>query len=142
MNKVVEKAREYVGTPFHHQGRQKGVGIDCIGLIVCVAKELGIKSRTDPNAQDVVDYGRVPDGKLLFWHLNEHLLPVEQAAMQPGDIVCVAFDKHPQHVGIVGDYRHGGLSIIHAASKHGEVVETRLMFTAAMRFVAAFRFKE
>jgi len=114
------------------------VGLDCVGVLICVAKEMGLVAADF----DVTGYHRQPDGVVLMHHLSEHLERVEQAAMQPGDIVCVAFDKHPQHVGIVGDYRHGGLSIIHAASKHGEVVETRLMFTAAMRFVAAFRFKE
>jgi len=131
-------ARTYLGTPFHHQGRLPGVGLDCVGVLICVAKELRLVAADF----DVTGYQRQPDGVVLMRHLSEHLLPVEQTAMQPGDIVCVAFDKHPQHVGIVGDYRHGGLSIIHAASKHGAVVETRLMFTAAMRFVAAFRFKE
>jgi hypothetical protein len=37
----------------------------------------------------------------------------------------------------VGDYVHGGPSIIHAINGRG-VVETRLMFSAGMRFVAGF----
>jgi hypothetical protein len=38
----------------------------------------------------------------------------------------------------LGDYRHGGLSIIHGASDPGRVIETRLMFSEHMKFVAAF----
>jgi hypothetical protein len=38
----------------------------------------------------------------------------------------------------LGDYRHGGLSIIHAAGLTGRVIETRLMFTEQMKYVAAF----
>ena len=135
---AVAIARRYIGTPFHHQGRVPGVGLDCVGVLICVARDLGLVT---PDF-DVTGYHRQPDGHELMRHLSAHLEPVAQTDMQPGDIVCVAFDKHPQHVGIVGDYRHGGLSIIHAASKHGEVIETRLMFTPAMRFVAAFRFKD
>ena len=50
----------------------------------------------------------------------------------------------PQHLGIVGNYWHGDtLSIIHAASivpkGVGRVIETRLMFSQAMRFVAAYQ---
>ena len=40
---VVREAKTWLGTPFHHQGRLKGVGVDCAGVIVCVAKELKLK---------------------------------------------------------------------------------------------------
>lgn len=61
--------------------------------------------------------------------------------LRPGDFLCVAFDQHPQHVGVVGDYLHGGPSIIHAINGRG-VVETRLMFSPGMRFVAGFALPE
>jgi hypothetical protein len=60
--------------------------------------------------------------------------------MQPGDVVVIAFDRAPGHLGIVGDYLHGGLSIVHAlAGACGRVVETRLEFSRSMRFVRAYR---
>lgn len=136
MNAIVDKAREYLNTPFHHQGRVKGVGVDCVGLVICVGKELGYAS-SDFN---YTGYSRMPDGRVLSEQLGMHLKLIEREEMQPGDVVCVAFDIYPQHVGIIGDYRHGGLSIIHAAGKHKKVIETRLMFSEAMRFVAAYRF--
>lgn len=138
MNHIVESARRMVGTPYHHQARLPGIGLDCVGLIIAVGRELGYLA---PD-YDITGYSRVPDGALLMKHLHDKLNRIEEAFMQPGDVVCVAFDQYPQHVGFLGDYRYGGLSIIHAASKHHEVVETRLMFTPAMRFVSAFRFKE
>lgn len=134
---AVALARSYLGTPFHHQGRLRGVGVDCVGLVLCVARELGHV----PADWDVPGYSRLPDGRELVRHLRERMAEVPQAQMQPGDVVLVAFAKHPQHVGVVGDYRHGGLSLIHADGLRGRVLETRLMFTPAMRFVAAFRFK-
>lgn len=37
-SKVVESARKWLGTPYHHQASLTGVGCDCIGLIrVCSA---------------------------------------------------------------------------------------------------------
>jgi len=137
MNNTVRIAREYLGTPYHHQARVKGHGIDCVGLIVCVARELGVLT---PDA-DVQGYGRVPDGKTLMVHLHKHLKPIAKLDMKPGDVVCVAFDKWPQHVGILGDYVQGGLSMIHADNHRGQVIETRLMFSDYMRFVAAFRWR-
>lgn len=138
MKQIVDIGRRWVDTPFHHQARVEGVGVDCVGLVISVAREIGAV----PADWDVGGYGRVPDGKQLVHHLSERLVPVAQADMAPGDVVLVAFDSHPQHVGIVGDYLHGGLSIIHASGAHGRVLETRLLFTKAMRFVAAYRFPE
>jgi hypothetical protein len=64
--------------------------------------------------------------------------------MQPGDIAVLITDLLPQHLGLLGDYRHGGLSIIHACNARScvppRVIETRLMFSRALRFVAAFEF--
>ena len=137
MNTTVRMAREYLGTPYHHQARLKGHGIDCVGLVVCVARELGVL----PFDVDVTGYSRIPDGKALMHHLHAHMDAVDQRDMQPGDVICVAFDKWPQHVGILGNYIHGGLSIIHADNQRGQVIETRLMFSDAMRFVAAFRWR-
>jgi len=133
---AVEAARGYLGTPFHHQARVRGVGVDCVGLVICVARELGIIAPQ----WDVTGYARQPDGSQLMHHLSDQLLPVTRAEMRPGDVVCVAFARHPQHVGVVGDYVHGGLSLIHADGQRGQVLETRLLFSEAMRFVAAFRF--
>lgn len=39
-NIVVEKARDWVGTPYHHQGSLKQAGTDCLGLIRGLWREL------------------------------------------------------------------------------------------------------
>lgn len=131
---IVTAARQWLDTPFHHQARLKGVGVDCIGLVIGVARELALIA---PDF-DIAAYPRVPDGKTLLPLAREHMTEIERAVMQPGDVVVVSFDKDPQHFGILGDYRHGGLSIIHATSDPGRVIETRLMFSQQMKFVAAF----
>ena len=137
MNLIVEAARRCIGTPYHHQARKPGVGLDCVGLVVCTGQSVGALGA----GFDVRGYRRVPDGFSLMHHLDEQLDPIERADMGPGDVICVAFDGYPQHIGVLGDYAHGGLSIIHASSSAGRVIETRLLFSAAMRFVAAFRFR-
>ncbi len=38
---VVTVARQYVGAPFKLHGRDKN-GIDCVGLVVCIAQEFGL----------------------------------------------------------------------------------------------------
>lgn len=131
---VVQAARAWLDTPYHHQARLKGVGVDCIGLVIGVARELALV----PPRFDALGYARAPDGSSLMHMADLHMRRIDFAALQPGDVVVLRFDRDPQHFGIVGDYRHGGHSIIHAASQPGRVIETRLMYSAAMQFVAAF----
>jgi len=133
---VVRVARTYLETPWHHMGRLPGVGLDCAGVPVCVARELGLVA---PDF-DVPAYMPTPDGREMLEWCNTYMTPVAMADMQPGDVVVVITDVYPQHMAILGDYVHGGLSIIHAsnASHPPRVIETRLMWSRTQRFVAAF----
>jgi cell wall-associated NlpC family hydrolase len=135
---IISEARSWLGTPFQLQQRMKGVAVDCAGLVICVARALGIVAADF----DVKGYSRRPDGRLLEL-CDKHLIRVGQNEMQPGDVVVASVDADPQHMGILGDHRHGGLSIIHAASHAdgtGSVVETRLAFSRSLVFVAAYAF--
>lgn len=134
---VVAVARSYKGTKFHHQGRVPGVGLDCAGVPIALSWELGIKPRTF----DVMGYPRTPDGVSLKRYCDEQMTEIAQTEMQIGDVVLVRWrDGEPQHLGIVADHAHGGLSMIHADSiRQHCVIETALRFGAYMRFVAAYR---
>ena len=53
---IVASARAAIGTPFRHQGREAGRGLDCAGLLVHVAREIGAEPR------DRGGYARMPTG--------------------------------------------------------------------------------
>jgi len=135
-SEVVAFARTCVGTRFAHRGRVPGVALDCAGLLICTARALGLVS---PNF-DVPEYTGVPDGTLESW-CDRYMTRIAQADMQVGDAIAVITDQDPQHLGILADYRHGGLSIIHASNDrlHKRVIEHRLMFSRSFRFAAAWR---
>ncbi len=138
MNRLIEETRTWLGTPFHHQGRVKQVGCDCIGLIVGVAAVLG-----RPEARyDRQDYGRLPDGNRLYHLLKEHCVEVSQGDMRPADIALFRFDSNPQHVGILSDYPGGGLGVIHAYAQARKVVEHYLDESWKAKIVAVFRWRE
>lgn len=137
MNRFVEETRTWIGTPFHHQGRVKQVGCDCIGLIVGVAKALGrIEAQSDRT-----DYGRMPDGSSLYQVLKEHCNEITVEDMQPADIALFRFDSNPQHVGVISDYPEGGLGVIHAYAQARKVVEHYLDESWRGRIVAVFRWR-
>lgn len=133
-NEIVECARTWLKVPWLHQGRTREMGVDCIGLLIGIAREKGLVA---PDF-DVTGYHRSPDGTSLMESCERYMTRLPRADLQPGRVVVVSFDTDPQHFGVVGNYCHGGLSIIHALAKVGEVVETRLMFSNAMRFVACY----
>lgn len=135
---VVQEARALLRTPYHHQGRLPGVGLDCAGVPICVARALGLVA---PDF-DITGYARQPDGVSLIANCERWMTRVSQAEMQPGDVLVTATENAPNHFGVLADYVHGGLSVIEALGRHdgkGRVIEQRLDENALKRFVAAYR---
>ena len=134
----VAAARSLIDTPYHSKGRLPGVGVDCIGVPIVAAWLSGLR----PRSFDIRGYSDVPDGSLLPL-CDQHMQRIERAQMAAGDVVVVRYGPVPHHVGVLGDYRHGGLSMIHAENdRHRKVVEHRLWLDGPMQFVAAYRIPE
>ncbi len=129
---IVAEARSWINTRFVHQARLKGVGCDCAGLVVGVCKALGLSDF------DKADYSRIPDGVMMRRICEENMTAIAFIDVQPGDALLFHFGSHPQHLGIVGDYPHGGLSIIHAYMPSHKVIETRLNEVWIGRIVACY----
>jgi len=106
---VAAEAQTWIGTPFHHAARVKGVGVDCLMLLAEVYERAGIcPSRIDPPFY-------VPD-----WHLHrdaerytEGLLRYTQEIVgppEPGDIALFRFGRTFSHGAVVTQWPH----VIHA----------------------------
>ncbi len=96
---VINYARTLIGTPYHHQGRLPGVGLDCIGLMVMLAKFIGLP----PN--DETGYGRIPDGQSIHRGLTRDMVTIRPVEVQPGDVLTF-WIRRPglvQHVGLATD---------------------------------------
>jgi cell wall-associated NlpC family hydrolase len=133
-SQIVAEARTWLDTPWVHQGRLKGVGVDCIGLLACVAKDLGIFS------YDVTGYSMQPSAKELTRHIEAVMVRVPVADIAPADAVLIGFDGgQAQHLAMISDYRDG-LGIIHAMSSIGHVREHRLSSDWRRQIRRAYRF--
>jgi cell wall-associated NlpC family hydrolase len=126
---VINTAREYMGTPFHHQARVKGVGIDCAGLLICVARDLGLQH------YDVQGYSRVPSGSDFERHLDANLDVISE--IEDGCVLLMTFDIDPQHVALATSTN----SIIHATFECRKVVEHDLndKWRSSIRKIYRFR---
>jgi len=110
-DRVIAAAREYLGTPFHHQGRQKNRGLDCAGLIECVARDLGYSVPVHDG------YARTPYNGLFEQRLSEYM--ISDVEKQPGCVILIKFmGMDPSHTAI-----YTGKTIIHAYESAGRCVE-------------------
>ena len=107
---IVAEARTFLGARWQHQGRTKNA-IDCAGLVIKVAHNLGVTSF------DETGYARRPDSYRLIELLNQHALKVKGEG-RPGDILLLAFQNVSQHLAILTDK-----GMIHAYAPARKVVE-------------------
>lgn len=126
---ILAAGRRYLGTPFRHQGRVPGRGLDCIGVVVCIGRELGLFH------YDVSGYARQPTSwSSLRRHVD--LAGFERVeAARPGDVYLMAITDRPQHVALATDR-----GILHAWMQARRVVEHGLDDQWRGRIVATYRF--
>lgn len=110
--KVVDEAKEWLGTSFHHMARVKGAGVDCGQLLLEVYHRCGCMPYVNPGYYPP-DFHRHQD---LEWYaaiLREHCEEFDGQEVLPADIVLFRMRdaKVYSHGGIVTDYPW----IIHAA---------------------------
>ncbi len=97
---VCKKALEYLNTPYKHQGRLKGVGVDCAGLIYCLAKECNLY-KGNIKDKDVFGYARIPDGVNLHKTLKNGTAKEKTIEeLKIGDILLISFLKLPHHIAL------------------------------------------
>lgn len=135
---VIAAARGWLGVRWRHQGRSRA-GVDCVGLLIVVARQLDLMPPADLDAIEggLAGYSRYPRGGLLNFYCRRHLAPVDEP--QPGDVLLFAIDGQPQHLGLVGEHPAGAQSLIHAyALGPRRVVETVLDQPWRRRIVGAF----
>ncbi len=131
---VVDAARSWLGTPFHHQGRTRGIGVDCVGLTIGIASELGLISDDDV-ATLPTNYRARPDTELMRRLLNQHMQKVDIANV--GDWIWISAPGNPPtHVALVCGER----SMIHACAATKEVVEHPLRPAHRRMAKACFRY--
>lgn len=130
---IVAAARACLDTPFQHQGRLIGVGMDCAGVAIHALHTSG------GNPVDVTGYGETPNkGALQFALESQPDLEVAAFPATPraGDVLLFRFLNEPQHVGICT-----GTGVIHAYSSVGKCVEHDLCSKWLSRIVRIYRVK-
>lgn len=119
--RVIEIARSWIGTPYHHNAHMKGVGVDCAFFLAEVFQEA-----------QLVDKIPIPHSSPQFMlHRNEELYKKEVAnrateisenEVQPGDIVLFRIGRVFAHGAIIISWPD---QVIHSHIMSGRVLITR-----------------
>jgi cell wall-associated NlpC family hydrolase len=118
-NLVVREARSWLGTPYHHRGMLKGIGVDCAQFPMLVYSSCGLFP-----AFKTGDYP--PD-----WHLHrneeryllrvsERAREIPETALEPGDFALFRVGRCYAHGAIVTRWP----TIIHAVIDRAVILDT------------------
>jgi cell wall-associated NlpC family hydrolase len=116
--KLVEEAKSWIGTPFHHEARVKGAGVDCGMLLLEIGERVGLVPH--------IEVKHYPHDFML--HRNEEwyvsLISLYSNELNggpylPGDIILFKHGRVFSHGGIITEWP----TIIHASSQDGCVCE-------------------
>lgn len=136
-DEIITAASECLETPFVHQGRVIGLGMDCAGVLVYCFARLGLPFN------DEMGYPRNPyDGQLdKILAAQPSLRPIIKTAARRGDVLSMRIKSAPQHIAIHAGQVRGHDYIIHGSSEHGKVCMHRLCDVWGSRVMSAYRFE-
>jgi cell wall-associated NlpC family hydrolase len=114
---VVSIARDWLGTPYHHHARIRGVGVDCVQLLLAVYPLAGVCDMIDTGTYDqqwhLHQDGEMYRDRLLIagWRM------IDVPAL--GDIALYRFGRAYSHAGIVST---DAGDVIHAYAGRGVII--------------------
>jgi cell wall-associated NlpC family hydrolase len=96
---IVAEAVSWIGTPFHHEARVKGAGVDCAMLLAEVYERAGIVGRIEiPHYPP--DWHLHRDAERFLMRLLEHAREIA-GPPQPGDVALFRYGRCFSHGAIV-----------------------------------------
>lgn len=115
---VIAEARRWIGTPYHHQGRVLGVGVDCATLLCEVYEAVGAIPHVDPGNYPHDWHMHRDEERYLGW-LRQYAREVVEP--KPGDVIVWKFGRCFSHGAILCDNEQ----IIHSYIGQGVRFERR-----------------
>lgn len=122
-SEVVRVLRTWVDVPWRAVGCHRETGVNCLGLIIGVTREIpelvGMYNTLQPYSGFAAPEGYAT----LLARLGEHLQYKPYEEVLPADLVLFKVDNQPQHVGMVSQAG----SVVHCWQRFHKVVEHRIL---------------
>jgi cell wall-associated NlpC family hydrolase len=116
---MINIAKDWINTPFVVGGYTK-YGCDCIGLIIGVLNQSGLKIKPDEYFE-MGNYNHLNLDKVVDI-VEKYCIKISHDSVEIGDIIMFSSYKNTAHFAIVSNL--SPFSIIHAHQNVGKVVET------------------
>lgn len=136
--RVVAEALDWVGTPYRHQGSRKGVGCDCLGLLIGVWREIYGVVPEQPGPYSV-DWAEAGGSDRFLEAARRHCREKALAEAVAGDLILFRWRENlpAKHVAILVTPDR----FVHAY-EGSAVVVSALVPQWRKRIAAAFAFPE
>lgn len=115
--RVVREALSWVGTPYHHHGRLRGVGVDCAMLLAEVYSAAGVIERPAPGIYPVDWHLHRNEEIFLGWLGRVGAWRTDEP--RPGDVAIYRFGRTFSHGAVVVDDE---LRVVHSYIRLGVVL--------------------
>ena len=120
-DEIVDAARLWLGTPYHHQASLRGVGCDCLGLVRGVWRDLrGDEPETPPPYSP--SWAESLRQETLALAAGRHLQPLILTEARPGDVLLFRWREHlpAKHCAILASpdriiHAHDGAAVAEVA---------------------------
>lgn len=120
-DEIVDAARLWLGTPYHHQASLRGVGCDCLGLVRGVWRDLcGAEPETPPPYSP--SWAESLRQETLALAAARHLRSLAATEARPGDVLLFRWREHlpAKHCAILAGpdriiHAHDGASVAEVA---------------------------
>ena len=118
---LADAARGWLGTPYQHAQRTRGVAVDCVNLVLGAAEEAGLFDWAEWDGPR--QYSPWVNAAQLQVQIDRLLqeLPAN-AELWPGDVLLLTVGGAAQHVGVYAELAGRG-RVVHASLTDGCVVE-------------------
>lgn len=114
-DRVLDEARTWLRTPWHHNARVRGAGVDCGHLLAACYIGAGLAPDIDLG-QYTADWMQHQSEERFLSFVRQYMDPVD--APQPADVAVWQYGHCFSHGGIVVDWPR----VIHAHAHEGAVV--------------------
>lgn len=133
---IVSLARSWIGTPYHHQASLRGVGVDCIGLVRGIWREM-FGTEPEPLPPYSGDWAEATGREAMLQAASRHLVPIPVEIVREGDVLVFRLraGAAAKHTAIVSDLGR----MIHA-QEGVPVAEVNIVPWWRRRIAGAFSF--